>query len=420
MEFKSFKLNKKVEKKIERKILGQVEKEKVVKWHEVGGKNLKQVEDASKPKQIVIPLIRETKRYGPKEAPPALEKPESPTETMLKALPDDGKIKYDVPGAEEPKKEAKKEDVEVKKETEESKPRLYEVDSENVSMSDFMEKKEHYGLYVPSKRKRRDESGGDAKRRKQGLSQILRNNRVGEGLDPKVSMDLDVATRPDESDINYDAVPIEQYGAAMLLGMGWDPKVGIGANPKVVEPVKAHIRNRSQGLGAELAPYVPRRVLKPGEKLPRQKLAEERQRQDMLEKSKKQREEKQKKKKKKRKREKPPVTWVRRNCIIRVITKDLGKQYYCKKGVVFTVISTTDFLVKMIDTNTTLTMCEDQVETVIPKTNKPVIFVKGKRKGKIATLSEKYKSKEKALVQLQDDLQLITTSYAKICAVEIS
>jgi len=398
----------------------------------VGGKNLKQVEEATKPKQVVVPLINKTIRYGPDEPPPALEEAENRPH-VSKDLPDDQDVKYDIPGEKQDavKTEAKHERSDIalframrKVDTvqKEDQALNIRVDSEKVSMQDFMNGK-HHGLYVPSKRKRAGgEAGSDSKRRKGGfMSQILRNNKIGENLDAKTSMDLDIATRPDESDINYNEVPIEQYGKAMLFGMGWDPKVGIGKNPQVVKPVDAHIRNRNQGLGAELAPYVPRRVLKPGEKLPRQKQEENRKRQEKLERAKQEREksrQNEKKKKKKKKRRKPPVTWVLRSCIVRIVTKDLGTQYYCKKGIVVTVISQTDFLVKMVDRDETLTLCEDQVETVVPKKNKPIIFVKGKRKGKIATLSEKYKSKEKVLVQMQEDLQLITTSYDKICAVE--
>ena len=110
--------------------------------------------------------------------------------------------------------------------------------------------------------------------------------------------------------------------------------------------------------------YIPRRILKPGEKLPQQKLEEEKKKQEKLEQARIAREsskKKKKKKEKKRKREKPPVTWVRRSCIVRIVTKDLGSEYFCKKGVVVTVISRTDFLVKMMDRNETLTLCEDQV-----------------------------------------------------------
>jgi len=408
MSFK-FKINKKSEKKIERKILGHVEKEKLPKWNDISGKNISEVDPGNKQDQVVIPHIDKTIRYGPDEPPPPLETAEGKKRKLEKNLPNDAKVDYDVPGG-------KQDEATKTKEPEEPIKLAHQVDADKVTLDDFMSGKSH-GLYVPKKRKRKDQLGGDSKRRK-GLSQILRNNRIGKGSKPKVNFDIDVATRPDETDIDFEQVPIEQFGKGILLGQGWDPKRGIGWNPKVVKPVEAHIRNRNQGLGAELAPYVPRRILKPGEKLPQQKQLEEKKRIQKLEDARRElKKEQSRKKKKKKRRKKPPVTWVRQNCIVRVVTKDMGSHHYCKKGVVLNVISSTDFLVQMKEDGDVLTLCEDQVETVIPKKDQPVIFVSGKRKGKLAILRDKFKKQEKAQVQLEDDLQLLKAKYRNICAV---
>lgn len=57
----------------------------------------------------------------------------------------------------------------------------------------------------------------------------------------------DILTRPEESTMeDYGAVPIEAFGAALLRGMGWDPKAN-QKNPGVHEPKK---RPAGLGLGA--------------------------------------------------------------------------------------------------------------------------------------------------------------------------
>ena len=46
---------------------------------------------------------------------------------------------------------------------------------------------------------------------------------------------LDVSLRPEEAEMaDYEAVPIEQFGMAVLRGMGWKKGVGIGRNNKYV------------------------------------------------------------------------------------------------------------------------------------------------------------------------------------------
>ncbi|XP_034340629.1 G-patch domain and KOW motifs-containing protein [Arvicanthis niloticus] len=58
-------------------------------------------------------------------------------------------------------------------------------------------------------------------------------------------------TVPEEA--NYEAVPVEAYGLAMLRGMGWKPGKGIGNTfSQVVKPRVNSIRPKGLGLGANL------------------------------------------------------------------------------------------------------------------------------------------------------------------------
>lgn len=79
---------------------------------------------------------------------------------------------------------------------------------------------------------------------------LLMQNKIPQGFETEEK--LDVALRPDEpDDADYDKIPIEQYGLAMLRGMGWNQSRGIGKNGKVVAPVQALLRPKGLGLGAD-------------------------------------------------------------------------------------------------------------------------------------------------------------------------
>ncbi|KAI8773767.1 G-patch domain and KOW motifs-containing protein-like [Biomphalaria glabrata] len=79
---------------------------------------------------------------------------------------------------------------------------------------------------------------------------LLMQNKIPDGFESEER--LDVALRPDEPDeADYDKIPIEQYGMAMLRGMGWNKNRGIGKNAKVVVPIEAQLRPKGLGLGAD-------------------------------------------------------------------------------------------------------------------------------------------------------------------------
>ncbi|KAB0404995.1 hypothetical protein E2I00_015911 [Balaenoptera physalus] len=88
----------------------------------------------------------------------------------------------------------------------------------------------------------------------------------GEGADSEPQAE----TVPEEAD--YEAVPVEAYGLAMLRGMGWKPGEGIGRTfNQVVKPRVNSLRPRGLGLGANLtevqalAPTGPHHLLRPDE-----------------------------------------------------------------------------------------------------------------------------------------------------------
>ncbi|XP_071504271.1 G-patch domain and KOW motifs-containing protein-like [Diadema antillarum] len=80
---------------------------------------------------------------------------------------------------------------------------------------------------------------------------LLMQNKVPDGFETDDR--LDVSIRPDEaSAADYDEVPIEQFGMAMLRGMGWKETEGIGNTmKKAVQPMEVTVRPKGQGLGAD-------------------------------------------------------------------------------------------------------------------------------------------------------------------------
>ncbi|KAI8333607.1 DExH-box splicing factor binding site-domain-containing protein [Chlamydoabsidia padenii] len=65
----------------------------------------------------------------------------------------------------------------------------------------------------------------------------------------------DIQTRPDDTTMeDYEKVPVEEFGAALLRGLGWNQGEGIGRNRKTTTPpVMAPVKQRDSllGLGAK-------------------------------------------------------------------------------------------------------------------------------------------------------------------------
>lgn len=80
---------------------------------------------------------------------------------------------------------------------------------------------------------------------------LLMQNKVPEGYETDEK--VDVTLRAEEPTMeDYDNVPIEEYGLAMLRGMGWNPGKPIGARcTEVAKPIEAVVRPKGLGLGAD-------------------------------------------------------------------------------------------------------------------------------------------------------------------------
>uniref|UniRef100_G3MNR2 G-patch domain-containing protein n=2 Tax=Amblyomma TaxID=6942 RepID=G3MNR2_AMBMU len=80
---------------------------------------------------------------------------------------------------------------------------------------------------------------------------LLVQNKVPEGYETDEK--VDVSLRAEEPTLDdYENVPIEEYGLAMLRGMGWNPGKPIGARcTQIAKPIEAVMRPKGLGLGAE-------------------------------------------------------------------------------------------------------------------------------------------------------------------------
>ncbi|KAI5094797.1 G-patch domain and KOW motifs-containing protein [Silurus meridionalis] len=100
---------------------------------------------------------------------------------------------------------------------------------------------------------------------------LLMQNQVPQGFEDGDHLKVDI--RPESSsEADYEQVPVEAYGLAMLKGMGWKQGEGIGRTFKQdIKPIEHQLRPKGLGLGADraaikdLEPSGPRRPPKPGE-----------------------------------------------------------------------------------------------------------------------------------------------------------
>lgn len=75
-------------------------------------------------------------------------------------------------------------------------------------------------------------------------------NRLPEGAEADIKADVEL--RADESSLDdYERIPVQHYGMAMLKGMGWKAEEGIGLKNKgVTKLMEVNVRPRGLGLGA--------------------------------------------------------------------------------------------------------------------------------------------------------------------------
>merc|ERR1712142_1044557 len=96
------------------------------------------------------------------------------------------------------------------------------------------------------------------------------------------------------------------------------------------------------------------------------------------------------------------LCWIRKNIVVKVITKSLGDKYYKKKGYVKEVIDDFAALVVMNDTGAKVKLDQDHLETVVPQEGREVVILWGDNCGEIATLRSIDTDNFRATLKLSD------------------
>jgi len=79
-------------------------------------------------------------------------------------------------------------------------------------------------------------------------------------------------------------------------------------------------------------------------------------------------------------------SWLRKNIVVKVVTKSLGDKYYKKKGYVKEVIDDFAALVVLNETGAKVKLDQDHLETVVPQEGREVVILWGQYKGETAIL----------------------------------
>ncbi|KAJ3260847.1 hypothetical protein HK103_007410 [Boothiomyces macroporosus] len=254
--------------------------------------------------------------------------------------------------------------------------------------------------------------------------------KIPTNISEKEKYEFDYNQRPDSS--NYETVPVEMFGAALLKGMGWKEGKPVGKNPNgLLAPIELKPRPPLLGIGADP-------LADPIVETTKQKQIVERDptppppRRDLKGQTVRVTEGKHKNKegtvldtstkkdgtsvKIKLKDETIRVwddqikiiqkQWIRPHIRVRI----LSKKNYNQKGIIQDVVSLNTCIVKLEGGNLVdFEQCD--LETVIPRVGKRVLVVKGEEKGQVAELKEYNSKSERVVVQIEATFDLVTLTF---------
>ncbi|KAJ1297924.1 hypothetical protein BS78_01G415600 [Paspalum vaginatum] len=252
----------------------------------------------------------------------------------------------------------------------------------------------------------------------------------------------DMASLPDHRGIDeFNEVPVDGFGAALLAGYGWREGKGIGRNNKTgdTKVVEYDRRAGTQGLGYNPSEADPRKTRSgdwivgnkkasdngsvkkrdrdsrdrmedrdssAGKKSSGEQMAEksvremERNGQDSQEGTSKDSDARSK------------VRWLQSHIRVRIVSQKLSKRLYLKKGKVVDVVGPTTCDLMMDDQSELVQGVEqDMLETALPRTNGRVLVLYGKHKGLYGHLVEKNSEEEIGLVEDADTKDIVRVRY---------
>ncbi|CAD6202931.1 unnamed protein product [Miscanthus lutarioriparius] len=242
----------------------------------------------------------------------------------------------------------------------------------------------------------------------------------------------------------FNEVPVEGFGAALLAGYGWTEGKGIGRNKKTgdTKVVEYDRRAGTQGLGYNPSEADPRKT-RSGDWIVGEKKASEngsakrrdRDNRNMMEerdssarkkRSSEQRSEKEGREKVRNGRGSEEgtsnasdtrsnvsnVRWLQSHIRVRIVSQKLSKRLYLMKGKVVDVVGPTTCDIMMDDGSELVQGVEqDMLETVLPRTNGRVLVLYGKHKGLYGHLVEKNSEEEIGLVEDADTKDIVRVRY---------
>lgn len=252
----------------------------------------------------------------------------------------------------------------------------------------------------------------------------------------------DMASLPDHRGIDeFNEMPVEGFGAALLAGYGWTEGKGIGRNNKTgdAKVVEYDRRAGTQGLGYNPSEADPRKtrsgdwtvgVKKASENGSAKKRerdskdrTEERDSSARKKRSVDERAEKEARGKERNGRDsregtsngsdtRSKVRWLQSHIRVRVVSEKLSKRLYLMKGKVVDVVGPTTCDIMMDDGSQLVQGVEqDMLETVLPRTNGRVLVLYGKHKGMYGHLVEKNSEEEIGLVEDADTKDIVRVRY---------
>ncbi|XP_059461467.1 protein MOS2-like [Corylus avellana] len=212
----------------------------------------------------------------------------------------------------------------------------------------------------------------------------------------------------------FDDVPVEGFGAALLAGYGWHKGRGIGRNAKVdVKVVQYEKRADKHGLGfissderdkEEEAKAkrrdTERRSSNAGKQSTRSKVVEEDEEEPKKAKAKKS----------------GQVSWLKSHIRVRIISKQLkGGRLYLKKGEVVDVVGPTTCDISIDESRELIQgVSQDLLETALPRRGGPVLVLYGKHEGVYGNLVRRDLEQESGLVQDANNHELLRVPLEQI------
>uniref|UniRef100_A0A672S0C1 G-patch domain and KOW motifs-containing protein n=1 Tax=Sinocyclocheilus grahami TaxID=75366 RepID=A0A672S0C1_SINGR len=234
---------------------------------------------------------------------------------------------------------------------------------------------------------------------------LLMQNQAPQGFEDgdKVNVDL----RPESStDADYDRVPVEAYGLAVLKGMGWKQGEGIGHTFKH----KAH-KDKEREKEQEQQREREQRI---NSKDDRGKTDRDRERGKDRD-----RDQKKRKHRESSSRPSPPApSWLQRDLHVRFIDKAFkGGKYYNSKMRVEDVLTPHTCVCRTEEGRLLDDIRQKMLETIVPKNDSDYIMVVlGEHRGQVGRILKREREKCRAMVQLDRyEEQVFTLDYDAIC-----